>query len=228
MGGAGAGASAGAAAAGVPGLNIFLAIAGAAFGAHQAQRANKALRKATTISQRRIDEMITQARVNRLLRTAALAREAQTALGAALNVAPSSLSALETIRARIVSGAASDQFAIDQEIQRQEAAFQAEKENVVAAAISNNQNVLLAGLSGAVSGFGAGTDVSAGLAEIQQRTQQAASAAALAASQTETQRLFRSFFTQDQRQFEERVSRVGANLSNIRFLRNTFGLPQQP
>lgn len=137
-------------------LAIAGGVAGGIFGAKGASSRNRAVRKSAEISMDRMNDYITQTRVDRLLKTEQLARQAQVEVGAVLNVAPESLSVMETIASRIVRGIASDQFSVDEEMRRQETAAEAEKQNIATEANNNMTSSGMAGFTGALSGFSQG------------------------------------------------------------------------
>lgn len=120
----------------------------AAFNAIQATRA---IKDAAELNFQRIADFVTQARVDRILNTERLARDATVQLGATLNVAPEGLSARETIASRIIAGVSGDQFAIDEELKRRETAATAAMSDVAASANSQLAGVAQ-GVGSAVSG----------------------------------------------------------------------------
>lgn len=120
---------------------------------------NKAVVKAANISFKRINDYITQARVNRLLETDQLSRAAQIEIGSAMNVAPEGQAAVQTIASRIVAGVAGDQFAIDEDLRRREAIAQTEKEDIKSGAKSQMSRPILAALQAAGKAWGANPDI---------------------------------------------------------------------
>ncbi len=136
-----------------------LAIAGAAigggFGFLQARSRNKAIRQTALLNQRRINKFMTQARMDSAIETEQLSRAAQQALGARMNTSPERQGSLEAL-AFDISGVFSDQFAIDTERDRRLEALGAEKLNIATEATNASQNLTLAAISGALSGFEVG------------------------------------------------------------------------
>lgn len=149
-------------------------VIGAVLGGIGASRQNKALKQSAQISLSRLNDYITQIRVDRLLQTDRLARSAQVALGDTLNVAPEGQAAIQTIASRIVAGAAGDQFAIDENARRQETMALAEKQNVVTGANNQMQSPAAAALGGAVGGAAQGMALGQGIDQLSQGAGQAA------------------------------------------------------
>lgn len=115
-------------------------------------------------AKKRVIDYIAQEKTNSLLATERLAREAQRALGATLNVMPEGQSALETIASRIVMGAATDQFAIDEELRRRVRAAKMEMKSI-------DRGVGQAVGSAAASGFTAGVGLYQQKQELQHEQQ---------------------------------------------------------
>lgn len=145
-----------------------LAIAGAAigglFGFLGAKERNKAIERASTISQKRLNKLMAQTRMDSALRTERLSREAQAFLGSRLNVSPEHLGSLDAVALQ-VDGVFSDTEAISEERDRQLEAFQAEKLNIATEATNQSQNELLAGIQGALGGFQAGAGLGGAIDE---------------------------------------------------------------
>lgn len=134
------------------GLAGGLLSGGAAYIGYRGQK--KAIEDAAEEDFKRIGDYVTQSRVDRILETERLARDAQVAVGSALNTMPEGLATLETIASRVVAGVATDQFAIDEELRRRETAAAAEMKNVATGA-SN----AIAGAAGRVgASFGEGVE----------------------------------------------------------------------
>ncbi len=151
-------------------MSVFpLAIVGAVIGgglrAFQASERNKAIEKAALTSQRRINKMMAQVRMDSAISTEQLSRNAQRALGGALNMSPERQGALDAIGFEI-DGIFSDQIQIEIERDRRLEALGADKINIATEATNNSQNLLLAGLAGAAEGaqlgFGLGSALSEG------------------------------------------------------------------
>ena len=151
-------------------MGIFpLAIVGAVIGgglrAFQASERNKAIEKAALTSQRRINKLMAQVRLDSAISTEQLSRNAQRALGGALNMSPERQGALDAIGFEI-DGIFSDQIQIEIERDRRLEALGADKINIATEATNNSQNLLLAGLAGAAEGaqlgFGLGSSLSEG------------------------------------------------------------------
>ncbi len=149
-------------------MSIFpLAIAGAAIGGGlafgQARARNKAIERAALTSQRRINKLMGQVRMDSAISTEQLSRQAQRALGGALNMSPERQGAIDAIGFEI-DGIFSDQFQIETERDRRLEALGADKINIASEATNNSQNLLLAGLGGAFegaqSGFSFGSAIS--------------------------------------------------------------------
>lgn len=132
------------------GLSVGALSAGAAYLTGRSQA--KEIERVAEENFARVADFVTQARVDKILQTEQLAREARVKLGAVLNVSPEGLSARETIASRIVAGVATDQFAINTELKRRETAAKAEMSNIAAGA-----NSALAGIaSNTGAAFGQG------------------------------------------------------------------------
>lgn len=134
---------------------VFI-IAGAAIGAGigvlAARGKNKRLQEVALRRQRRVNQKITQMRVNRLIAMDSLARAGRVALGDSLNAAPHNLAVVETLASRVVANVARDQDTIDINLERGELASEAEKQDIAAETSSQTQNPILAGLTGALQG----------------------------------------------------------------------------
>lgn len=144
-------------------LSLGTAAVGATFGILQARSQNKAVRKMSKETQRRLNMMITAIRVDRLRQTDRLGREAQTAVKGVMNVAPRSLAVIETLASRVAANVASDQFAIDEQASRQIASVEAEKQNVANEAASQWTNPMAAGITGGLQGFQSGMQLEAAI-----------------------------------------------------------------
>lgn len=145
-----------------------IAIAGAAIGGAlgflEAKERNKAIERASRISQQRINRLMVQTRMDSALRVEQMSRRAQTALGARLNVSPEHLGSLDAV-ALEVDGVFSDTDAIREERDRRLEAFDAEKLNIATEATNQSQNELLAGLQGGLRGFQAGAGLGSAIDE---------------------------------------------------------------
>ena len=151
-------------------MSIFpLAIVGAVIGGGlrfaQARARNKAIEKAALTSQRRINKLMGQVRMDSAISTEQLSRNAQRALGGALNMSPERQGAIDAIGFEI-DGIFSDQIQIETERDRRLEALGADKINIATEATNNSQNLLLAGLGVPLGashvGFGLGRGLSAG------------------------------------------------------------------
>ena len=149
-------------------MSVFpLAVAGAVIGGGvafaQARARNKAIERAALMSQQRINKLMVQVRMDASISTEQLSRQAQRALGGALNMSPERQGAIDAIGFEI-DGIFSDQLQIDIERDRRLEALGFDKINIAAEATNNSQNLLLAGLSGAFqgaqSGFSFGSAIS--------------------------------------------------------------------
>lgn len=116
---------------------------------------------------------ITQVRVDKLLRTEQLARQGQVELGAIMNVAPESISAMETVASRVVQGLAGDQFAIETEARRRVQAAEADRANVIAESNSQMVNTTAATVEGALGGATTGLGVASSIQGLFQAGKQA-------------------------------------------------------
>lgn len=145
-----------------------IAIAGAAiggaFGFLSARERNKALERASRISQQRINKLMVQTRMDAALRVEQTSRAAQTALGARLNVSPEHLGSLDAVALQI-DGVFSDTDAIREERDRRLEAFGAEKMNIATEATNQSQNEILAALSDGFRGFQAGAGLGSAIDE---------------------------------------------------------------
>lgn len=145
-----------------------LAIAGAAIGGLLgflgAKERNEAIRRASQISQKRLNKLMAQTRMDSALQTERLSREAQRFLGSRLNVSPEHLGSLDAVALQ-VDGVFSDTEAISEERDRQLEAFRAEKLNIATEATNQSQNELLAGLRGGLAGFQAGAGLGGAIDE---------------------------------------------------------------
>lgn len=142
------------------GLTVGALSAGAAYLTGRSQ--SKEIKRVAEENFARVADFVTQARVDKILQTEQLAREARVKLGAVLNVSPQGLSARETIASRIVAGVATDQFTINTELKRRETAAKAEMSNIASGA-----NSALAGVS-ANTGAAFGQGMNAGMNLYQQ------------------------------------------------------------
>lgn len=152
-------------------MSIFpLAIAGAIIGGGlgfgQARARNKAIERAALISQRRINKLMVQVRMDSAISTEQLSRAAQRALGGALNMSPERQGALDAIGFEI-DGIFSDQIQIELERDRRLEALGADKINIATEATNSSQNLLLAGLGGAFEGAQAGLSLGSAISEAQ-------------------------------------------------------------
>ncbi len=152
-------------------MSIFpLAIAGAVIGGGlrfgQARARNKAIERAALTSQRRINKLMVQVRMDSAISTEQLSRRAQQALGGALNMSPERQGALDAIGFEI-DGIFSDQIQIETERDRRLEALGADKINIATEATNNSQNLLLAGLGGALEGGQAGLSLGSAISEAQ-------------------------------------------------------------
>lgn len=138
---------------------IITAAVGSVLAGTGAHRNNQALRTYAKDSQRRLNDTITQIRVDRMRNTSQLAREAQVEQGAVLNIAPHNQGVMQALAVRLAGGVASDQFAINETAKRGEAAVEAQKRDVVNHANSQMKNVHVAALEGAVAGAQAGAAI---------------------------------------------------------------------
>lgn len=145
-----------------------IAIAGAAIGGAlgflSARERNKALERAARISQKRINKLMVQTRMDAALRVEQMSRAAQTALGARLNVSPEHLGSLDAVALQI-DGVFSDTDAIREERDRRLEAFGAEKMNIATEATNQSQNEILAALSGGFRGFQTGAGLGSAIDE---------------------------------------------------------------
>lgn len=146
-------------------------------------RANRAIERAADISQERIDQEITQSRVNALMQTDRLAVEGEQALGAVLNSTPRTTGTLEAVASRIAAGIGVDQFAINEELRRREESLQAQKESIVASANSRMRSPILAAAQGALGGFSQGTAIASGFQALSAAGQAAQQSAAIGEAQ---------------------------------------------
>ncbi len=152
-------------------MSIFpLAIVGAVIGGGlafvQARARNEAIEKAALTSQRRINKLMGQVRMDSAISTEQLSRNAQRALGGALNMSPERQGAIDAIRFEI-DGIFSDQIQIETERDRRLEALGADKINIAAEATNNSQNLLLAGLGGALQGAQLGFSFGSAISEAQ-------------------------------------------------------------
>lgn len=114
---------------------------------------NKAIKEAADRSFDLLGHFLAQIKLDKLLQTASLARNARVALGGALNVAPDGQAAIETIASRIAAGVATDQFAIAEDARRREEATKSEMTNVLTGAANSMVDPAGAAIGGAAGGF---------------------------------------------------------------------------
>ncbi len=150
-------------------MSIFpLAIAGAIIGGGlrfgQARARNKAIERAALTSQRRINKLMAQVRMDSAISTEQLSRRAQQALGGALNMSPERQGSIDAIGFEI-DGIFSDQIQIETERDRRLEALGADKINIATEATNNSQNLLLAGLGGAFEFGQAGLSLGSAISE---------------------------------------------------------------
>ncbi len=131
------------------GIGVF---AGATLGVLGARATNKRIFALARLNMRRVNQKITQMRVNRFIEMDTRAREGRVALGDAAAGTTHNLAVIEMLASRLVANIARDQDTIDLNLERGELAAEAEKKNIALEASSQTQNKLLAGLTGGLSG----------------------------------------------------------------------------
>ena len=152
-------------------MSIFpLAIAGAVIGGGlrfgQARARNKAIERAALTSQRRINKLMAQVRMDSAISTEQLSRAAQRALGGALHMSPERQGSIDAIGFEI-DGIFSDQIQIETERDRRLEALGADKINIATEATNNSQNLLLAAAGGALEGAQGGLSLGSAISEAQ-------------------------------------------------------------
>ncbi len=150
-------------------MGIFpLAIAGAIIGGGlrfgQARARNKAIERAALLSQQRINKLMVQVRMDSAISTEQLSRNAQRALGGALNMSPERQGSIDAIGFEI-DGIFSDQIQIETERDRRLEALGADKMNIATEATNSSQNLLLATFGGVLEGVQSGLSLGSAISE---------------------------------------------------------------
>lgn len=149
----------------------FGAAAGAGLGVAKAGIQNKRIAATAQLNMKRINEKITQMRVNKISEMGSLSREVRQALGDMSNSADSNQAVTETLASRLVANAARDQDTIDMNLERGEAAADAEKVDIASDASAATVNPIMAGLEGAMQGAGAGASLGGAISGAMQDVQ---------------------------------------------------------
>lgn len=157
---------AGAIGAGAIGLSALALPLGVVFGAisgilayKSAKARNRAIEQAARINMQRLNDYVTDVRLERYRQMDRLAREGRAALGQVFNVAPYNTAVIMTLASRVAGGIARDQFAIDETLRGRERAVESEKQAIAAQANAGMVSPGLAAFQGGLGGFSAGMEL---------------------------------------------------------------------
>jgi hypothetical protein len=135
---------------------IIGGVIGAPLGAISAGLLNKRIQEVAARRMRRINEKVTQMRVNKIISMGALSRTVRLTLGDFSAAAQHNQAVTESLASRVVANAARDQDTIDVNLERGELAAEAEKEDIAATASSQTKNRWFAAIEGGLSGAATG------------------------------------------------------------------------